>query len=145
MMKSCLLWLNLFADLLRFLVLSLRSKARSQPRISFCANSSCSIRSAESSPRRPPSISRSAGKVALPLPSQTRQSRMIVRRMLSSLCSAAAPPSATPAHARHLGCGSRRALGYIPAVSPLAGRSQIAMQLGLELPHLDAIVREQGS
>ena len=27
MMKSCLLWLNLFADLLRFLVLSLRSKS----------------------------------------------------------------------------------------------------------------------
>jgi hypothetical protein len=27
MMKYCLLWLNLFADLLRFLVLSLRSKS----------------------------------------------------------------------------------------------------------------------
>ena len=27
MMKSCLLWLNLFADLLRFLVLNLRSKS----------------------------------------------------------------------------------------------------------------------
>ena len=26
MMKSCLLWLNVFADLLRFLVLSLRSE-----------------------------------------------------------------------------------------------------------------------
>jgi hypothetical protein len=27
MMKSCLLWLNVFADLLRFLVLSLRSES----------------------------------------------------------------------------------------------------------------------
>ena len=27
MMKSCLLWLNLFADLLRFLILGLRSKS----------------------------------------------------------------------------------------------------------------------
>jgi hypothetical protein len=38
----------------RFLMLWLRSKARSRPKISFCANNSRSTRNEESSPAGPP-------------------------------------------------------------------------------------------
>jgi hypothetical protein len=53
-MESCLLWLNLFADLLRFLVLSLRSKSSLAAENLFLRKQLAIYRSAESSPDGPP-------------------------------------------------------------------------------------------
>jgi hypothetical protein len=52
MMKSCLLWLNLFADLLRFLILTLRAKRSSRPENLFLRKQLAFYQESESSPRR---------------------------------------------------------------------------------------------
>jgi hypothetical protein len=50
--EFCLLWLNLFADLLRFLFSGYDPEARSRPRISSCANSSGFYQERRIKPRR---------------------------------------------------------------------------------------------
>jgi hypothetical protein len=52
--KFCLLWLNLFADSLRFLILGLRSRSSLAAENLSCANSSRSTRNAESDPPESP-------------------------------------------------------------------------------------------
>jgi hypothetical protein len=54
MMNYCLLWLNLSADLLRFLILSLRSRSSLAAENLFLRKQLAFYRSAESGPDKPP-------------------------------------------------------------------------------------------